>query len=59
MQPRPSSDVFIRHLVNAATVRPMLNLLLAMKQGRVPIAPPAVPAPMPERALPLRQPQAA
>lgn len=59
MQPRPRSDIFIRHLVNAATVRPMLNLLLAMKQGRVPIVPAAVPAPMPERALPLMQPQAA
>ena len=59
MQPRPRSDIFIRHLVNAATVRPMLNLLLAMKQGRVPVAPAVVPAPRPERALPLMEPQAA
>lgn len=59
MQPRPRSDVFIRHLVAAATVRPMLNQLLAMKQARVPIAPSAVPAPMPERAAPLMHPQAA
>lgn len=59
MQPRPRSDIFIRHLVNAATVRPMLNLLLAMKQGRVPIVPAADPAPMPAPALPLEHPQAA
>jgi hypothetical protein len=61
MQPRPRSDVFIRHLVNAATARPMLNLLLEMKQGRVlrtPVAA-AVPAPAPERAAPLMHPQAA
>lgn len=65
MQPRPRSDVFIRHLIAAATVRPMLNLLLAMKQGRVAIASSAAPAPMPERAVPMMertprtQPQAA
>lgn len=61
MQPRPRSDVFIRHLVAAATVRPMLNLLLAMKQGRVPIVPAAAPAPTLERAMPMpeTQPQAA
>jgi len=57
MQPRPRSDVFIRHLVAAATVRPMLNLLLAMKQGRVPIGPSAAPAPMFERAMLQTQPQ--
>jgi hypothetical protein len=61
MQPRPRSDVFIRHLVNAATARPMLNFLLEMKQGRVlhtPAAAPA-PAPTPERAAPYMHPQAA
>jgi hypothetical protein len=59
MQPRPRSDVFIRHLVAAATVRPMLNLLLAMKQGRVPIVPAAAPAPTLERAMPMPETQAA
>jgi hypothetical protein len=59
MQPSPRSDVFVRHLVAAATVRPMLNLLLAMKQGRVSVASPAVPAPMPEPAFPMMHPQAA
>ena len=59
MQPRPRSDVFIRHLVAAATVRPMLNLLLAIKQGRVPIVPAAAPAPTLERAMPMPETQAA
>jgi hypothetical protein len=59
MQPRPRSDVFIRHLVDAATARPMLNLLLEMKQGRVLHSPVAAPAPAPERTAPLMHPQAA
>lgn len=62
MQPRPRSDVFIRHLVAAATERPMLNLLLAMKQGRVSVAQPAAPAPVLECAVPMMaqtRPQAA
>lgn len=61
MQPSPRSDVFIRHLVNAATARPMLNFLLEMKQGRVLHAPAAVlaPTPAPTQNIPLRHPQAA
>jgi hypothetical protein len=61
MQPSPRSDVFIRHLVNAATARPLLNRLLEMKQGRglhAPVPAPA-PAPTPERIAPLMHPQAA
>ncbi|MBA3548405.1 MAG: hypothetical protein H0T76_18130 [Nannocystis sp.] len=61
MQPSPRSDVFIRHLVDAATARPLLNRLLEMKQGRVFHAPAVVvaPTPAPERIFPLRHPQAA
>lgn len=61
MQPSPRSDVFVRHLVNAATARPMLNFLLEMKQGRAFHAPAAVPAPAPAltQSIPLRHPQAA
>ena len=65
MQPSPRSDVFIRHLINAATARPLLNRLLEMKQGRVfhtavlaPVSAPAL-APAPERIAPLMHPQAA
>lgn len=57
MQPSPRSDVFIRHLINAATARPLLNRLLEMKQGRM-FHTPAL-APVPERIAPLMHPQAA
>lgn len=57
MQPRPRANLFIRHLVDAATVRPMLNLLLAMKQERVQLTPSAAPAP--EQTAPLMHPRAA
>jgi len=56
-QPRPRATLFIRHLVDAATVRPMLNLLLEMKQGRVSLAPPAASAP--EQSASLMPPRAA
>lgn len=61
MQPSPRSDVFIRHLINAATARPLLNCLLEMKQGRMFHTPALAPAlaPAPVRIAPLMHPQAA
>lgn len=35
MQPRTRSSKFVRSLVDAATVRPMLSALLEMKRARV------------------------
>lgn len=35
MQPRSRSTKFVRSLVDAATVRPMLSALLEMKRARV------------------------
>jgi hypothetical protein len=35
MQPRTRSTKFVRSLVDAATVRPMLSALLEMKRARV------------------------
>ncbi len=61
MQPTRSS-VFIRHLVEAATARPMLNLLLEMKQARVAHITTRMVAhepPAPEQSTAFRQPNAA
>jgi hypothetical protein len=43
---RTRPDAFIRSMVTAATARPMLNLLLEMKQGRVLRTPVAAAVPM-------------
>lgn len=58
MQPRTRSSVFARSLVDAATVRPMMNALLEMKRARVRgvvlTAPVAEPVLVPVEVAPLK-----